>query len=408
MIPSFILAIWFWGLLALGALGGGFYLAWEWYQRSWVYQPTLERYMFDPNFGFNVQTALLVAGVGLLLWTFAGGLFVRLFLGHTRNAPSPDEPPRQTREGAVQRLPRPDGSELQVECYGPADGPPLILTHGWGMNSTEWYYLKQRLCDHFRLIVWDLPGLGLSTRPANHDYSVEKFARDLEAVLGLAGDRPAILMGHSIGGMITLTFCRLFPEALRTRVAGLVLVHTTYTNPVRTVKGAKLYTALERPVLVPLLYLTIWLAPLVWLMNWLSYLNGTAHLSTKQSGFAGTETWDQIAFATSFQPIASPAVLARGMFGMLAYDATATVRTIAIPTLVVPGDRDPVCLPEASERMHQEMKSAHLTPLAPAKHMGLLEHHAHFVEHIAEFAHTCFQTNSPVKAKGYVKGKSKI
>lgn len=400
MIPSFILAMWFWGLLSLGALGGGFYLAWEWYQRAWVYQPILERYVFDPNFGFNAQTAWLTAALGLLIWAFTGGLLVRLFLGRTGKAPSPDDPPRQTREGAVQRLSRPDGSELQVECYGPVDGPPMILTHGWGMNSTEWYYLKQRLSDHFRLIVWDLPGLGLSTRPENNDYSLENLARDLEAVLGVAGSRPAILLGHSIGGMITLTFCRLFPEALRTRVAGLVLVHTTYTNPVRTTKGAKLYTALERPVLVPLLHLTIWLSPLVWLMNWLSYLNGTAHLSTKQSGFAGTETWDQIAFATSFQPLASPAVLARGMFGMLAYDATATLQTIDIPTLVVPGDRDPVCLPEASKRMHREVKQAQLQFLAPAKHMGLLEHNESFVKYVKEFAHTCFQTLSPAKKQG--------
>ena len=400
MIPSFILAVWLWGLLSLGAIGGGFYLAWEWYQRSWIYQPPLGGYVFDPNFGFNAQTAWLVAALGLLIWALAGGLIVRLCLSRTGHASSPNDPPRQTRGGTVHRLSRPDGSELQVESYGPVDGPPLILTHGWGMNSTEWYYLKQHLRDHFRLIVWDLPGLGLSTQPANHDYSLENLAGDLEAVLGVAGGRPAILLGHSIGGMITLTFCRLFPEVVRTRVAGLVLVHTTYTNPVRTTKGAKFYTALERPVLIPLLYLTIWLSPLVWLMNWLSYLNGTAHLSTKQSGFAGTETWDQIAFATSFQPLASPAVLARGMLGMLQYDATATLRTIPIPTVVVPGDRDPVCLPEASERIHQEVKLAQLTPLTPAKHMGLLEHNERFVEHVKEFAHTCLQTLSPAKEQG--------
>jgi hypothetical protein len=47
-----------------------------------------------------------------------------------------------------------------------------------------------------------------------------------------------------------LTFCQLFPAALGTRVAGLVLVHTTYTNPVRTTKLAGLTTALERPVIV--------------------------------------------------------------------------------------------------------------------------------------------------------------
>jgi pimeloyl-ACP methyl ester carboxylesterase len=68
--------------------------------------------------------------------------------------------------------------------------------------------------------------------------------------LGLAGDRPAILLGHSIGGTVTLTFCRLFPQALRARVRAIALVQTTYTNPVRTTKLAGLFTALERPVIV--------------------------------------------------------------------------------------------------------------------------------------------------------------
>ncbi|WP_201278050.1 alpha/beta fold hydrolase [Scytonema millei] len=41
-----------------------------------------------------------------------------------------------------------------------------------------------------------------------------KYARDLEAVLSLAGDKRAILLGHSMGGMTILRFCRLFPEYL--------------------------------------------------------------------------------------------------------------------------------------------------------------------------------------------------
>src|SRR6202008_5130618 len=96
---------------------------------------------------------------------------------------------------------------------------------------------------------------------------MENFPRDLEAVLGLAGDRPAILLGHSIGGMITLTFCRLFPKALGDRVRAIALVQTTYTNPVRTTSLAGLFTALERPVIVPLLHLTISLSPRIWLSH---------------------------------------------------------------------------------------------------------------------------------------------
>jgi pimeloyl-ACP methyl ester carboxylesterase len=80
-------------------------------------------------------------------------------------------------------------------CYGREDAPPIILTHGWGANSTEWDHLKKELSDEFRLIVWDLPGLGQSTRPTNRDYSLENLSRHLEAVLALAGDQPAISWG---------------------------------------------------------------------------------------------------------------------------------------------------------------------------------------------------------------------
>jgi pimeloyl-ACP methyl ester carboxylesterase len=300
-----------------------------------------------------------------------------------------EQGPDSSREGEAHRLTRPDGSVLQVEMYGPKDGPPIVLTHGWGVDSTEWTYLKRQLSDRYRLIVWDLPGLGLSRRPSNNDYSLENLARDLDAVLGLADGRPAVLVGHSIGGMATLTFARLFPEALGSRVAGLVLVHTTYTNPVRTAKGAAVYTALENPVIIPLLYLTIGLAPIVWLMNWMRYFNGSAHVSTIRSGFAGTQTWEQVDFMARFQPIAWPGVIARGMLGMLKYDATDTLRTISVPTLVIPGDRDPVCPPEAGEKIARDVPDAQLERLVPAKHSGLFERNEDFAKMVSRFVSSC-------------------
>jgi pimeloyl-ACP methyl ester carboxylesterase len=401
MIPTSIIRIWFLGLFSWILLGAGIYLSHKWYQHAWSYDFKLQRSYFDPHIGYNNETFLLVLAAGLLLWILAGGVIVRSILSLILKSRSAGNraalPKRQSREGAtVSRLGRPDGSELRVECYGREDAPPIILTHGWGANSTEWDYLKKELADDFRLIVWDLPGLGMSTRPINRDYSMENLSRHLEAVLGLAGDQPAILLGHSIGGMITLTFCRLFPQALGTRVRAIALVQTTYTNPVRTTKMAGLLTALERPLIVPLLHLTMWLSPLLWVSNWMSYLNGSALLSTKSSGFAGTETLEELNFVARFQPQASPAVMARGMFGMLRYDATATLKDINVPALVLAGDRDPVCKPEASERMQRDIPGAQLTKLVPARHMGLIEHHTHFAEILRKFSSLRFQSTSPI------------
>jgi pimeloyl-ACP methyl ester carboxylesterase len=109
------------------------------------------------------------------------------------------------------------------------------------------------------------------------------------------------------------------------------------------------------------LHLTIWLSPLIWLSNLMSYLNGSALLSTKSSGFADTETWEELDFVARFQLQASPAVMARGMLGMLRYDATAVLKDINVPALIVTGDKDTVCKPEASDRMHRDIPGATLT-----------------------------------------------
>jgi pimeloyl-ACP methyl ester carboxylesterase len=366
-MPFSILLGWLTGLLSLVLIGGGLYLIWAWYV------------------GAVIGTGYLVGGLLMLLWTFAGRQIVLLF-----HPPGADEP-KTLRNGSAQRVSRPDGGELQVELYGPPDAPPIVMTHGWGTNSTEWYYAKRQLADRFRLIVWDLPGLGESRRPDDNDYRPEKLARDLEAVLALAGNRPAILLGHSIGGMITLTFCRLFPQELGRRVAGLVLVDTTYTNPVRTTTFSGFFRAVQKPLLEPLLHLSIWLSPIVWLMNWLSYLNGTAHITAMLTGFAGQETRGQLDFATRFTPMASPAVLARGGLAALKYDETATLGAIGVPVLVITGDLDRVTIPEANAHINEAVPMGHLLKLRPGGHMALLEQNERLAEAVAQFGVRCFE-----------------
>ena len=392
-----ILGVWVRGLLSLILIGLGIGLVAGWYndlpservivdERDPLRAVELRRLTpservaaWEP--GWNRPTALLASGLGLLVFSFGGGWVINPRLWR----PAGDDEPRAARDGELRHVQRPDGTVLNVEIYGQADAPPLVLTHGWGADSTEWYYLKRRLAGRYRLLVWDLPGSGHSTEPVNRDYSLEKMARDLEAVLSLAGNRPAVLIGHSIGGMTMLTFCRLFPQALGTRVAGLVLTHTTYTNPLHTISWAPLYKALQKPIIEPLLHVTIALSPLVRVMNWLSYLNGTAHWNNHFSSFAGTETRGQLDFVARYNVKFPPSVLARGVFGMLRYDATDVLPTIAAPCLVIPADRDTTTRPEASEYMRSEIPASRLAALSPAKHMGLIERNDEYVRLVDEF-----------------------
>jgi pimeloyl-ACP methyl ester carboxylesterase len=385
MIPSAIIVVWLSGLLSVGLIGGGAALVWAWYRDAWVSNAVLDRTVFDPQLGLNWPTAMLAVGICLLVWAVAGGLLLRLVAALKPGRQPTDDNPKHSRDGHVHRLERPDGTVLQVESYGPSDAPPLILTHGWGTTSTEWYYLKRQLGQRFRLIVWDLPGVGRSTRPRNRDYSLDAFADHLDAVLRFVG-KPAILVGHSIGGMTILTFCKRFPEALGTRVLGLVLVHTTYINPVRTARFGRFFSALERPLIVPLLHLTVALSPLVLLMNWLSYLNGSLQVANHVSGFVGASCWPKVDFVSQYNLTLSQAVLARGMLGMLGYDGRPALPLIRVPTLIVPGDRDPACTPEASAYLHQQIVASQLAPLSSAKHMGHMEHNRQFTTLMETFA----------------------
>jgi pimeloyl-ACP methyl ester carboxylesterase len=110
-----------------------------------------------------------------------------------------------------------------------------------------------------------------------------------------------------------------------------------------------------------------------------------------RSSFAGTESWEQLDWSAKFIVKAPPAVLARGMLGMLKYDATNTLREIPVPALVIGGDRDPTCKPEASEHMLREIPQARGIMLTPARHLGLVEHHARFAQEIHAFSATCLE-----------------
>jgi hypothetical protein len=85
-LPTSILATWLLGLLSFAILGGGAYLLHGWYDRAWVLDRVeirdvmVEHWAFRPDWGFNAQTAMLVAGAALLGWALLGGLLVRLAL----------------------------------------------------------------------------------------------------------------------------------------------------------------------------------------------------------------------------------------------------------------------------------------------------------------------------------------
>lgn len=94
----------------------------------------------------------------------------------------------------------------------------LILIHGWTCNADFWKDSYSAF-PNYRVIAIDLPGHGQSDKP-KASYSMEYFARSIEAVMAKAKIQKAVLVGHSMGTPVIRQFYRIFPG----KTLGLVIV----------------------------------------------------------------------------------------------------------------------------------------------------------------------------------------
>ena len=330
----------------------------------------------------------LWSGVVLLGWSFFGRFPTLLFFRKDRA-----EPKARRVEGAL--IDGPHGARLWVESIGPADAPVIVFTHGWGMNATVWWYAKAHLSETFRLVMWDLPGLGRSTRFSDGEIGLDRFADSLKAVVDHVGADKVLLVGHSIGGMITQTLARDHAQFVEARAAGLVLVDTTYTDPLRTMIMSGLFRAVRVPLIKPLLWLQIVLAPLVWLLNWKSYLDGSMLIVTRLTGFGRFATRGQIDMTSLLAVKGSPGVQAKGDLAMITWDATGALAEVATPILILAGTKDIITLPRASAEMDRQAGNSELQPVEGCGHMGFLERADIYDSAIGTFAARVLARTTP-------------
>ncbi|HEX2639304.1 MAG TPA: alpha/beta hydrolase [Pyrinomonadaceae bacterium] len=94
----------------------------------------------------------------------------------------------------------------------------LILVHGWNCNADFWKESFNAF-PNYRVVAIDLPGSGQSDKP-KVEYSMEYFARSIDAVMRQAKIERAVLVGHSMGTPVIRQFYRIFPQ----KTLGLVIV----------------------------------------------------------------------------------------------------------------------------------------------------------------------------------------
>ncbi|WP_085315979.1 alpha/beta fold hydrolase [Derxia lacustris] len=112
------------------------------------------------------------------------------------------------------------GLRIHLREWGPADGRPLVLLHGFLDVSASFQFLVDAFAHERRCIALDWRGFGLSQhatdQPAVQSYWFPDYLADLDALLDrIAPDAPVHLLGHSMGGLIAALYAAARPARIR-------------------------------------------------------------------------------------------------------------------------------------------------------------------------------------------------
>lgn len=97
---------------------------------------------------------------------------------------------------------------------------PVVFVHSLAGNTTHWTKELEHLRPSRRAVALDLRGHGRSEPPTNGDYSIAGMAGDIAAVVDTLGLQKFVLVGHSMGGGVSLIYAGTHSD----RVAGLLLL----------------------------------------------------------------------------------------------------------------------------------------------------------------------------------------
>src|SRR5512139_80204 len=112
---------------------------------------------------------------------------------------------------------------MPIHYMSQGDGDPVILVHGIASSLYDWMRMMPALSSRgYRALALDLFGHGESLKPDDpSQYTIDTVYAYLEAwVEEMKLDKPAVLVGHSLGGYLSLRYGLSHPE----QVSGLVLI----------------------------------------------------------------------------------------------------------------------------------------------------------------------------------------
>ena len=273
-----------------------------------------------------------------------------------------------------------DGTELHVEIVEPKEPtnrPTIVFVHGFALDMGTFYFQRKVLAEmgEQRLIFYDQPGHGRSSRLESGEYDIAALGRSLAAVLdATVPDGHIILVGHSMGGMTLMAFAELYPEWFGKRVTGVVLMSTS--------GGLIAKTKIGLPSLVAKAS-----APLLPLVNDAARLSGSAidrarlassdlaWLLTRRYGFGDSRPSPSlVTFVESMNSRTSAETVAKYLRTLSTHNRWPALAALSgTPTLVLVGTKDLITPVAHSEEILKYLPDAELVKIDNSGHVVMLE-----------------------------------
>lgn len=254
-----------------------------------------------------------------------------------------------------------NGIKLAYQEQG--QGKAVVLLHGFCGSSVYWEYIIPKLAKDCRVIAPDLRGHGDSAVPVG-TYSMELFAEDIKQLLDYLDISEATLLGHSLGGYVTLAFADKYPE----RLHAFGLIHSTGLPDTDEARQNR-YKGVERIEQEGIEPFINDLIPKLFAKNNLQSMKDTV------------EKARQIGFAT--KPEGAQNTL-KGMAERS--NRNAVIANTSLPVLLVAGADDQVISPDKTFSVEQQLMTAKTLP--HVGHMSMYEDPAQLSEVIHKFLHS--------------------
>lgn len=150
------------------------------------------------------------------------------------------------REAPTQRAVEVEGTPINVLEWGEAGHPGLVLVHGGAAHALWWSHLAPMFTHRYHVIALDLSGHGDSGR--RDRYSHELWAKEVVGVCDAIGfDRPPVVVGHSLGGLVAIQTAAAFGDSL----AGAVIVDSPVQRPAPESEEGRSGRAFRSPGVYP-------------------------------------------------------------------------------------------------------------------------------------------------------------